>query len=120
MSLPDPVDPVATLWAGIGKRVWSLRRDRGMTQQELALKLGLSRASIANLEAGNQRMALGNLYEMARALQVGIAELLEPADQRRSTELSNLRRRNAELENLLVRYRRLVERLDALGDVPLA
>lgn len=46
-----------------------------MTQQQLAEKVDMSRASIANIERGNQSVSLFNLYAIAEALGVS-----DPAD----------------------------------------
>lgn len=66
-----------------GSRVRRARSER-LTQQALAVKVGLSRAAIANVEVGRQRVPLHMLYRFAEALDVAPAELLpqgtEPAD----------------------------------------
>jgi transcriptional regulator with XRE-family HTH domain len=53
MTGPD----VAALCAGI-------RRRRGLTQQEMAARIGLSRSSIANIEAGRQDMPAAKLLSL--------------------------------------------------------
>ncbi|GJL85791.1 MAG: hypothetical protein DHS20C02_15660 [Micavibrio sp.] len=47
-----------------------------MKQQELADKVGLSRTSVANIEAGKQSVSLHQLYSFAEHLQVDVQELL--------------------------------------------
>ncbi|MCY4305436.1 MAG: helix-turn-helix transcriptional regulator [Aestuariivita sp.] len=50
-----------------------------MTQLELALKTELSRASIANIERGQQNVGLHHRYSIANALEVSsISDLLPP------------------------------------------
>lgn len=49
-----------------------------MTQQELATAIGLTRTSIANLEAGRQRIPLHILYAIAEALGVAPTVLMPP------------------------------------------
>lgn len=50
-----------------------------MTQMELAQKTTLSRASIANIERGQQNVGLHHLYSIANALGVTeISDLLPP------------------------------------------
>lgn len=51
-----------------GEAVRAARFSREMTQQELADKLGYSRASIANIELGRQRVLLSDVFDFAKAL----------------------------------------------------
>lgn len=51
-----------------GEAVRAARLSREMTQQELSDLLGVSRASIANIEVGRQRVLLGDLFAFAKAL----------------------------------------------------
>jgi transcriptional regulator with XRE-family HTH domain len=64
------------LYAGIGARVQHARRQRAWTQSQLAAAVGLTRASIANLEAGRQRPPVHVAVLIARALGVPAEELL--------------------------------------------
>ena len=63
------------LYRLVGMRIQTLRRDH-LTQEELADLVGLSRASIANLEAGRQRVPLHHLFGIAEALGTSVADLL--------------------------------------------
>ena len=51
-----------------GRRVSVERSALGMSQEELARRVGLSRASIANIEAGRQRVLLHQVLALAYAL----------------------------------------------------
>lgn len=66
----------AWLYRTLGSRVRTARKKRGLSQQELATALGLSRASVANLEAGNQKCSLRSVYDAALALRVTPKELM--------------------------------------------
>lgn len=41
----------------------------GLTQSEVAAVIGVSRASVANIEAGRQKLYVHQLYTIARALR---------------------------------------------------
>jgi transcriptional regulator with XRE-family HTH domain len=58
-------------------RLKKLRADRGMTQEALAEKAGISRVYIARLETGRQDPTLATLKKLAKALKVKVGELLE-------------------------------------------
>jgi transcriptional regulator with XRE-family HTH domain len=63
----------------VGRRLRRARLDAGLTQKELADQVELSRASIANIEAGRQQFPLHALILFARALGVKPASLLPTA-----------------------------------------
>ncbi len=58
-------------------RLKKLRADRGMTQEALAEKAGISRVYLARLETGKQDPTLTTLLKLAKALKVKVGELLE-------------------------------------------
>jgi transcriptional regulator with XRE-family HTH domain len=60
----------------VGARIRELRADRGLTQLRLAERSGISRPSVANVEAGRQNVSLRQLSALALALDVGVDELL--------------------------------------------
>lgn len=62
-----------------GEAVAALRADAQMTQQELADKLGYSRASIANIETGRQRVLLSDVFDFAKVLRIKPALLFQEA-----------------------------------------
>ena len=66
------------LYRSIGEAVRKRRRALGLTQQQLADRLGISRASLANIEVGRQRMLVHHLYGLARELGVEVPALLPP------------------------------------------
>lgn len=74
-------------YAQIGQQIRLLREKRGLTQDALASLMSLTRASIANIERGKQRMLAHSLVELASALGVTVADLL-PSPTESSVELS--------------------------------
>ena len=53
----------------LGAKVEQMRSLLGWTQGELAGKIGLTRTSIANLEAGRQRVLMHDIEKIAAAFQ---------------------------------------------------
>lgn len=70
------VPDVGLLYRLVGNRVRVLRQGRGMTQDELARKVGLTRTSLVQLESGHQHPPLESLYLIAHALDVEIFDVL--------------------------------------------
>ena len=61
----------------MAKRLKTLRRRRGLTQEALAAKAGLSRTYLARLETARQDPTLSTLVKLAKALGVPVAALVE-------------------------------------------
>jgi transcriptional regulator with XRE-family HTH domain len=74
----------------VGLRLQRARKERGITQAELAKRLGLPRPSYANIESGRQRVALDVVWRAAVVLGVSITTLVpEPLSRRREPTLTN-------------------------------
>lgn len=56
----------------IGERVRAAREDAGLSQAELGRRVGLSRPSIANLEAGRQDITASRLVMIAVILDLDL------------------------------------------------
>jgi len=61
-----PMQPIYVL---IGAKIVHTREAIGWTQQDLAKRIGLTRASVANIETGRQRILLHDVETIARAFQ---------------------------------------------------
>jgi transcriptional regulator with XRE-family HTH domain len=72
-----PMQP-ELIYKNIGKIVRSKRRLMEWTQTTLAQRLGISRATLANIETGRQRILVHQLYSFAAALDMKTEELLPP------------------------------------------
>lgn len=68
------------IYALFGRRVAEARAKAELTQMGLAEKVGLSRASIANIEAGRQRIVLHQAIEIAEAVGARSVTELLPVD----------------------------------------
>lgn len=60
----------------VGERMRELRERREITQEGLSQLVGISRASISNIEQGKQQPPLGILYAIANCLQSDITDIL--------------------------------------------
>ncbi len=60
-----------------GKRVASVRKSKGVTQQQLAENVGMSVVAIAYIETGKRWARLGTLNKIAKSLKVDIHELFK-------------------------------------------
>jgi putative transcriptional regulator len=61
----------------IGQRIISLREKKGWTQADLARAMGKDRQAIEKIENGKVNPTAYSLYEVAKALEVGLGELMD-------------------------------------------
>jgi transcriptional regulator with XRE-family HTH domain len=61
---------------GAGQRVAQARKRASMTQKDLASRIQMSRASVANIEAGNQPIQIQMIFELAEHLHVAPLDLI--------------------------------------------
>jgi transcriptional regulator with XRE-family HTH domain len=52
----------------IGRRIQLAREEKGLTQEELAVKLGCTQSALSNYELGKRRLYLNLLTEIAQVL----------------------------------------------------
>jgi transcriptional regulator with XRE-family HTH domain len=71
---------VEPLYTALGELVRGARVEAGLTQEELGKGIDRTRTSVANIEAGRQRILLHTLYAIARMVEKSPGELLpDPA-----------------------------------------
>ena len=68
---PNPID------VHVGERVRRRRRALGVSQEQLADKLGLTFQQVQKYERGANRVSASKLYQIAQALQAHIAYFFE-------------------------------------------
>lgn len=56
------------LYGQMGRKVAAARKKLGLTQAELASRVSLTRASVANIETGRQRVMLHDVFALVEAL----------------------------------------------------
>ena len=69
------------LYKHLGATIKNRRQELGLTQEQLASHLGISRASIANMEIGRQQILIHHLYRLAEKLDTKITTLLPESDE---------------------------------------
>ena len=62
----------------VGENTARIRKEKGLTQEALAEKSGLSQQYISGLENGQRNPTIVTLYELSSALGVSHLELLTP------------------------------------------
>ena len=73
----------------IGQRIRKIRKARGLSQEKLAEKVGISTTHMSHIETANTKMSLSTFVELAAILEVRTDELLydnRPED--RSTSIA--------------------------------
>lgn len=63
------------LLRAFGKRIAQVRKNAGITQQELAERLNMSVVAVAYIETGKRWVRLGTLHKLAKSLKVEVSEL---------------------------------------------
>ncbi len=61
----------------LGIRISTVRRDKNVTQVQMAKMLHLPQQNISRIEAGHITPSAYFVYEMARVLKVNVGELME-------------------------------------------
>ena|SRR3989344_4594868 len=69
------------LYITIGSNIRKARRKLEISQLELSRRMKLSRASIANIESGRQRLAIHQVYRLSKSLGIQIPDILPPSSE---------------------------------------
>lgn len=62
----------------LGERIREIRKEKGITQVQLAHSIGKDQQSIQRLEAGNINPSYYYLYEIANGLNITLEQLTKP------------------------------------------
>ncbi len=71
----------------IGARIQAVRRERGLTQDDFASRVGVSRSAVAQWETGRAGQVTGNLSRLAAVLDVNVEYLMYGDDKRAAGEV---------------------------------
>jgi len=67
--------------AAFGEAVRGIRKQRGISQESLALMCGLDRTYISGIERGARNPSLTNIFKIAAALDISPAEIFARAQE---------------------------------------
>lgn len=62
----------------VGRNFARLRREKGLTQEDVEARSGFSQQYLSGLERGKRNPSIVTLYEIAQALGVSHVELVTP------------------------------------------
>ncbi len=75
----------------IGQQIRKIRRAHGLSQEELAEKVGISVPHMSHIETGNTKLSLPVFVDIANALEVRADDLLDsPAETTVSSSLDEI------------------------------
>jgi transcriptional regulator with XRE-family HTH domain len=72
---PDPLD------IALGQQIRFMRQQRGLSQQALAERLGLTFQQVQKYEKGTNRVSFSRLVAIARALDCGVGDLVQAIEK---------------------------------------
>jgi transcriptional regulator with XRE-family HTH domain len=77
VTIKKKISTVGEPYISLAKRIQKLRIQNEMKQADLAKKVGLSRPSLANIEAARQNVYLHQIPLFAKAFRISSANLLK-------------------------------------------
>jgi transcriptional regulator with XRE-family HTH domain len=65
----------------VGRNFAALRREKGLTQEDVEARSGFSQQYLSGLENGQRNPTVITLYELAQSLGVDCVDLIKPPDR---------------------------------------
>jgi transcriptional regulator with XRE-family HTH domain len=93
----------------IAAAIRMLRQKSGLSQRQLALRMSVPRTYVSKIENEKAVPTLSSLERLARALEVGVADLLKGSSRTLDDEIDDLMR-----DDFIVEVMPFLEKLDAL------
>ena len=75
------MDYVARTPAQLGPILRSIRAERGLTQQDAGVKVGLKQSTVSALESDSARSSVDTLYKLLSALGLELVVRYKPSDR---------------------------------------
>lgn len=69
------------LHRAVGRRLRTLREDRGLTQERLAAEAGVHRTFVGKVERGESAVTVDSVAVFCSALDLTLADFFRPLDQ---------------------------------------
>lgn len=105
-TTPNPTPRMAVsaedraFYVDLGQRIAVLRKERGMTQVQLAEQLGVAQQTLAHYEAGRLRLLAGALPTLADQLAVSVEDLIGTTAKRSATKRGPAPKLQQQLERI--------------------
>jgi transcriptional regulator with XRE-family HTH domain len=61
----------------VGQRIRELRKDRSLTQAELAARIGIQQSDLCRMETGEYKVSLETLFKILKTFEMNIAEFFQ-------------------------------------------
>jgi transcriptional regulator with XRE-family HTH domain len=71
------VNTKATKYLQLGRKIFTIRKEKGLSQNQLAEKLDISREHLAKIETAKRCVSLGLLFDIAEVLDVKVRDFFE-------------------------------------------
>ena len=94
---------------GIGKRIQTIRKQQGLTQEQIAEMMNVSVQMVSNLERGNKSIRIENLINLCKILKISTDYILLGTNSTSETEniterLKLLSEKDRKMIEMLVDY----------------
>jgi transcriptional regulator with XRE-family HTH domain len=76
----------------LGEKLRSLRKDRGLSQERLGHRAGLSGKFIGEVERGEKSVSVDSLYHVAKALEIPLRDLTDLRQDARPARRTDVER----------------------------
>lgn len=67
----------ATKILQLGRKIFNLRRKKGLSQNQLAENVGISREHLAKIETAKRCVSLGLLIDISEALEIPVRDFFD-------------------------------------------
>lgn len=64
----------------VGEKIRGLRKERGLTQADLAARIGVQQSDLCRMETGEYRVSLDALFKILGTFEMGIGEFFRESD----------------------------------------
>ncbi len=81
----------------VGKTIFRLRKEKGITQEQLGNMIGISSGAVSKWETGNSKPDIDLLAPLARALKVSLNELLSFFEELSESEVQEIHKELTEI-----------------------